>query len=146
MAGMSGVDTSREAVERLAQRMDAVRLSGLLGDCWDDAATLRALLARAEAAEAERDALRAEWQEIAALLTTEPVEPGSLWPMVQEQAGELEAARLHLSTAVAAVAAEREACARSLEVHAKDARGTGAYGRAAEHEFGAAVIRARGKP
>jgi len=44
------VDTSRDAVERLAALMDKVRLEGLQGYCWDTAATLRALLARAEAA------------------------------------------------------------------------------------------------
>jgi hypothetical protein len=48
------------------------------------------------------EALRADWQEIAALLTTEGAEPGSLWPLVQENLGALEAVRLQLSDAIKA--------------------------------------------
>jgi hypothetical protein len=64
---MSDVDTSRETVERKAQWLVGFafgrdeQMSGELHAC---AATLRALLARAEAAEAKLDALRAEWKEL----------------------------------------------------------------------------------
>jgi hypothetical protein len=64
---MTTTDTSAEAVERLAafhalsvQRYDADEESGLRACAHMTAATLRALLARAERAEAERDRLRAE--------------------------------------------------------------------------------------
>lgn len=72
---MSDVDTSREAVERLAQESDrsaemwrlelakGYNVASIIDSEELLAATLRALLARAEAAEAERDALRAERDE-----------------------------------------------------------------------------------
>lgn len=46
-----------------------------------------------DAAIAERDALRDEWEEIAAGITTEQPEVGALWPMVSEVSGNLAAAR-----------------------------------------------------
>ncbi len=60
----------------------------------------------------ERDALRDEWREIAAGLTTEEPEVGALWPMVAEVSGSLAAVRLHLKNEVAAhnaTKAERDA-------------------------------------
>lgn len=61
---------------------------------------------------AERDALRDEWEEIAAGLTTEQPEVGALWPMVSEVSGSLAAVRLHFRNEVEAhnrTKAERDA-------------------------------------
>ncbi len=72
-----------------------------------DAAT-----ARAEAAERERDALRDEWEEIAAGITTEQPEVGALWPMVSEELGNLAAVRNLFKNEIAAhnrTKAERDA-------------------------------------
>ena len=79
-----------------------------------DAAT-----ARAEAAERERDALRDEWEEIAAGITTEQPEVGALWPMVSEINGNLAAARNLFRNEVVAhnrTKAERDRLREALEI------------------------------
>lgn len=100
--------------------------------------TLAALLAerdaataRAEAAERERDALRDEWEEIAAGITTEQPEVGALWPMVSEISGSLAAARNLFRNEVAAhnrtkaqrdaATAERDRLAEALDRFLNDA-------------------------
>ena len=84
---------TREEVEAVLVALDEATKEGagpLAPRCED---MLRALLARAEAAERERDALRDEWEEIAAGITTEIPEVGALWPMVSEINGSLCAVR-----------------------------------------------------
>lgn len=71
-----------------------------------------------DAAIAERDALRDEWEEIAAGITTEQPEVGALWPMVSEINGNLAAARNLFRNEVVAhnrTKAERDRLRAALE-------------------------------
>ena len=98
---------------------------GYTHDSLDFQRDLRALLserdaavARAEAAERERDALRDEWEEIAAGITTEQPEVGALWPMVSEELGNLGAVRNLFKNEIAAhnrTKAERDRLREALE-------------------------------
>jgi len=121
---LARTDTSPEAVERCAKWAEgnaAIFAVALLGrdSLHDDvvtteklrerhrlhneqAAVLRALSAANARLERERDALRDEWEEIAAGITTEQPEVGALWPMVAEISGSLAAVRLHFKNEVVA--------------------------------------------
>ena len=140
------VETSREAVEHFIKVGAHLRGRPNLPNAVDN--LLLALIARAEAAEnalftlrnragcgpdqsgpdvwqqrdaaiAERDALRDEWEEIAAGITTEQPEVGALWPMVSEINGNLAAARNLFRNEVVAhnrTKAERDRLREALEI------------------------------
>lgn len=110
-----GVDTS----ETLAQRAErlARQFCPTGGGQAEILAAIRALAAANERLERERDALREEWREIAAGLTTDEPEIGELWPMVSEVSGSLTAVRQYFKNEIAAhnaTKAQRDAATAAL--------------------------------
>lgn len=113
-------EVSPEVVLTLLSERDAATARAESAEAVADQAVgrLEDLLAEGATLTAERDALRDEWEEIAAGITTEQPEVGALWPMVSEVSGNLAAARNLFRNEVVAhnrTKAERDRMREALE-------------------------------
>ena len=108
--GVDMSETIAQRAERTARAMDKFGFP-------TTASTLRALAAANAQLERERDALRKEWREIAAGLTTDEPEIGELWPMVSEVSGSLTAVRQYFKNEITehnTTKAQRDAATSAL--------------------------------